>query len=190
MGDRYGLDYMDSKRAATLCVLAEVQAGLPAVLVHPTFMIGPQQGARLTSGALLSAIASGRVPGYPSGGKNYVHVADVATATVNALTMGRLGESYILGHENLTYRDAFRLMADVLGVSPPWIALPGSLVKFYGRLCEWQARFTGQLADLNGPMALIACDGHYFNCQKAISELALPQTPLRRAIEDAIKFQA
>lgn len=91
-GARYGLDYMDSKRAATDRVAAEVRAGLPAVLVHPTFMLGPLD-AKPTSEALLLELYRGRIIGYPAGGKNYVHVGDVATATVNALTQGRLGES-------------------------------------------------------------------------------------------------
>ncbi|WP_317039522.1 NAD-dependent epimerase/dehydratase family protein [Hymenobacter lapidarius] len=73
-GRRYGLDYMDSKRAATDLVLQAVaREQLPAVLVHPTFMLGPGD-AKPTSGALLLELHAGRLPGYPRGGKNYVHV--------------------------------------------------------------------------------------------------------------------
>ncbi|WP_460503869.1 NAD-dependent epimerase/dehydratase family protein, partial [Hymenobacter agri] len=123
-GRRYGLDYMDSKRAATDRVLRAVaDQQLPAVLVHPTFMLGPDD-AKPTSNALLLELYHGRLPGYPPGGKNYVHVRDVATATVNALTMGRVGESYILGHENLSYREAFARLAAVLGVPPPRWPIP------------------------------------------------------------------
>ena len=50
---------------------------------------------------------------------------------VNALTMGQIGESYILGHQNLTYRDAFGLMADVMNVAPPRLPLPPALARFY-----------------------------------------------------------
>ena len=42
----------------------------------------------------------------------------------NALTMGRIGECYILGHENLDYRVAFERMAKVLDVQPPTRLLP------------------------------------------------------------------
>lgn len=186
-GGRYGLDYMDSKRAATDRVLAETRTGLPAVLVHPTFMLGPLD-AKPTSGAMLLELARGRVPGYPPGGKNYVHVGDVATATVNALTMGRVGESYIVGNENVSYRDAFRLMAEVLNVPPPRLALPGPLVRLYGDFCDLTTLVTRQRASLNGPMARVSCDGHYFSCQKAINELALPQTPVRVAVQEAVDW--
>ncbi|TPG72082.1 NAD-dependent epimerase/dehydratase family protein [Hymenobacter nivis] len=187
-GRRYGLDYMDSKRAATDRVLAAVaREQLPAVLVHPTFMLGPGD-ARPTSGALLLELHAGRLPGYPMGGKNYVHVHDVAVATVNALTMGRVGESYILGNENLSYKEAFGLMAEILGVGPPrWPVLP-PLASFYGVVCDLKARFTGRPAQVNSAMTSVANDGHYFTPQKARLELALPQTPVSQAVADAFAW--
>ncbi|MFD2719158.1 NAD-dependent epimerase/dehydratase family protein [Hymenobacter monticola] len=187
-GQRYGLDYMDSKRAATDLVLrAAAQEQLPAVLVHPTFMLGPGD-ARPTSGALLLELRAGRLPGYPIGGKNYVHVHDVAVACVNALTEGRVGESYILGNENLSYRDAFRLMADVLGVAAPrWPLLP-PLANCYGVLSSWHASLTGRPARVNPAMIAVANDGHYFTPQKARAELGLPQTPVREAVAEAFEW--
>ena len=187
-GRCYGLDYMDSKRAATDHVLAAVsREQLPAVLVHPTFMLGPGD-AKPTSGALLLALRAGRLPGYPLGGKNYVHVSDVAVATVNALTQGRVGESYILGNANLSYREAFGLMAGVLAVAPPrWPVLP-PLAKLYGVLCDWQAALTGHPAQANSAMVAVANDGHYFTPQKARTELALPQTSIIQAVAEAFDW--
>ena len=190
-GKRYGSDYMDSKRAATDAVLRAVaEQNLPAVLVHPTFMLGPMD-SKPTSGQLLLELYRGRLIGYPPGGKNYIHVADVSMATANALTMGTIGESYILGHQNLTYRDAFRLMAGVVGVAPPRLPLPPALTWLYGAICDVQARLTGGPAMVNGTMVAIASDGHYFRSGKAITELFLPQTPVEQAVKDAFDwFQA
>lgn len=42
-----------------------------------------------------------------------------------------------------------------------------------------------RLGSLNSAMARVACDGHYFSCQKAIRELALPQTPIHNAVQEA-----
>ena len=187
-GHRYGLDYMDSKRAATDLVLRAVaDEQLPAVLVHPTFMLGPGD-AKPTSGALLLELRAGRLPGYPLGGKNYVHVHDVAVATVNALTQGRVGESYILGNENLSYKESFGLMADVLGVAAPrWPLLP-ALANCYGVLSAWKAALTGRPAQVNPAMIAVANDGHYFTPQKARTELGLPQTPVRQSMVEAFDW--
>lgn len=187
-GQRYGLDYIDSKLAATERVQQAVARWqLPAVLVHPTFMLGPHD-AKPTSNALLLELYRGQLPGYPPGGKNYVHVRDVATATVNALTHGRIGESYILGNQNLSYREAFAMMARAMAIRPPRWPIPASLARFYGTACDLQARFTGHPTQLNSAMVAVANDGHYFSVQKAVAELALPQTPIEQAIAEAFAW--
>ncbi|UOQ97639.1 NAD-dependent epimerase/dehydratase family protein [Hymenobacter sp. 5317J-9] len=187
-GQRYGLDYMDSKVTCTKMLLRAVQQEhLPAVLVHPTFMLGPGD-AKPTSNALLLELYHGRLPGYPPGGKNYVHVRDVAVATVNALTMGRVGESYILGNENLSYREAFALIAGCLQVKAPRWPIPPGLATIYGQLCDVKSRLTGRPAQLNAAMAAVANDGHYFTAHKARAELALPQTPITQAVVEAFDW--
>ncbi|TGD82269.1 NAD-dependent epimerase/dehydratase family protein [Hymenobacter wooponensis] len=187
-GHRYGLDYMDSKVAATARVLRAVrERQLPGVLVHPTFMLGPGD-AKPTSNALLLELYRGRVAGYPAGGKNYVHVQDVAYATVQALTQGRIGESYILGHLNLSYREAFRLIADTLDVQPPRWPVPAPLARLVGAASDLQATLTKRPALLNSAMTAVANDGHYFSCQKALTELDLPQTPIEHAIAEAFAW--
>lgn len=187
MGTRYGLDYMDSKKTATDRVLQAVRHGLPAVLVHPTFMLGPMD-TKPTSNEMIRALYQGQVPGYPPGGKNYVHVSDVATAIVNALTQGTVGESYILGNENLSYQEAFTMIADVVGVKPPRLAIPAFAGTLYGWLSEQKAALTGYLAKVNQAMLQIANDGHYFDVAKARTELALPQTPVRQAVAEAFTW--
>ena len=186
-GQRYGLDYMDSKRAATDLVLQAAAQGLPAVLVHPTFMLGPGD-AKPTSNALLLALHRGQVPGYPAGGKNYVHVRDVAVATVNALTHGRVGESYILGNDNLSYREAFNLIANILGVAPPRWPVPPLLARLFALGASGVARISGRPALVNPAMVAVANDGHYFSVRKAVAELGLPQTPVATAVAEAINW--
>ncbi|WP_426058695.1 NAD-dependent epimerase/dehydratase family protein [Hymenobacter sp. B1770] len=187
-GARYGLDYMDSKHAATQRVqraVAEWQ--LPAVLVHPTFMLGPGD-AKPTSNALLLELYRGRLLGYPAGGKNYVHVRDVAVATVNALNLGRVGESYILGNQNMSYQAAFSLMAHIMGVPVPRWPIPAAVAQAYGAACDLKFRLSGRPAQLNSAMVAVANDGHYFSAQKAIAELSMPQTPLEQAIREAFDW--
>jgi dihydroflavonol-4-reductase len=188
MGERYGSDYMDSKRVATDLVLQAVREdGLQALLVHPAFMIGPID-YQITSNALLLAVYRRQLAGIPAGGKNYVHVADVAVATVNALTLGRVGESYILGNENLSYREAFALMASVMHTKSPRLPVPRVLASALGWGSELVHKLTGRATALNTSMAAVASDGHYFNVSKAIDELNLPQTPIRVAIAEAFDW--
>jgi dihydroflavonol-4-reductase len=188
MGERYGLDYMDSKRAATELVMqAAHEDKLPVVLVHPTFMIGPLD-YKITSNALMLAIYRGAVLGTPRGGKNYIHVSDVAIATVNALTEGKIGESYILGNQNLSYREAFSLMADVMRVRPPKLPVLAPIAYAIGQFSDWKYKLTGKRTLLNSAMTAVANDTHYFNAAKAVKELHLPQTSVRIAMEEAFTW--
>lgn len=185
---KYGLDYMDSKYEALKLVLdAAAGRGFPALTVNPTFMIGPWD-ATPSSGTMLLKLAAGKVPGYTSGGKCWVHARDVAAAAVNALTIGRIGESYIAGNENLDYGEFFRLAAGVIGVAPPRLKMATPLVLATGALGSLGAAITGKPPLLSYTMAKIGCDGHYYDPSKARRELAMPSTPLETAVDECFRW--
>jgi len=184
----YGLDYMDSKYEAQQIVLEAVKnQQLPAIIVNPTFMLGAFD-SKPGSGAMILAICKKKVPGYSPGGKNYVYVNDVATAIVNAINKGRIGECYILGNKNLNYKEAFTLIANTVGVKPPQIKLPAYLAKTYGALSTGIAKIFKTTPTVSYNMVKIACDGHYFSVEKAIKELDLPQTPIEFAVKEAYNW--
>lgn len=183
---KYKVDYIESKKQGQEKVIAAVkEKGLDAVVVCPTFMIGPYD-SKPSSGAMIIAIAQGKLPGFSSGGKNWVYVKDVAVGVCNAMTMGRTGESYILGGENLTYVDAVKRIAAALGQKKiPKFVAPNFLLKFMGLMGSIGAAITGKPPKLTINLAKIACDGHYFSPQKAIEELKMPQTPIEIGVKEA-----
>ena len=186
--DKYGLAYITSKRKAQLRVLNAVERkGLPALVVNPTFMIGPYD-SRPSSGAMIVAAAKGKVPGYTRGGKNWVAVKDVAEGICQALEKGRIGECYIMGHQNLSYQEAFKIISGVVGRKPPAIPIPDFLAKAGGFMGSALASMTNRPPKLSYPMAWISCDGHYFSPEKAVKELQMPQTPLKIAVEEAFEW--
>ncbi len=181
---QYGLDYMDSKYQAQQYVLKAVQErNLPAIVINPTFMLGSYD-SKPGAGAMIIAIAKGKVPGYAAGGRNYVYVKDVAIAIANALAGGRLGECYIAGHENLNYREAFGKIARVVGVAPPRLFIPSWLSKLIGWLGSMYGKLTGNAPTVSLAMARISADEHYFTARKAIAELGMPQTDIEVAIRE------
>ncbi|MGZ3885235.1 MAG: NAD-dependent epimerase/dehydratase family protein [Bacteroidia bacterium] len=185
--DKYGLDYMDSKYKAQQLVLKAVKEGLPAVIVNPTFMFGPYDSMP-SSGAMILAVYNKTVPGYSPGGKNYVYVKDAATALVNALTMGRVGECYILGHENLSFREAFKKIGDTIGVPVPDRKMPAIAVKAFGLFNTLMAKAFNKRPSVSYELAVIACDHHYYSAAKAVKELNMPQTPIEVGIKEAFDW--
>ncbi len=184
LGSRYGLDYMDSKKEAHDLVMQEAKTGLPVVVVNPTFMIGPYDSTP-SSGAMIIAVAKNKLPGYAPGGRNYIFVKDAAVGIANALTMGRIGACYIIGNENMNYKEAFGKIAAVVKTKAPGVAMPKWVILLYGFLNEVVSKLTGKAPTVSLPMAKISCDDHYFSADKAVKELKLPQTSLDIAIEDA-----
>ncbi|MEL6867494.1 MAG: NAD-dependent epimerase/dehydratase family protein [Bacteroidota bacterium] len=185
---RYGLDYMDSKYEAQQLVLRACrEENLPAIIINPTFMLGPYD-SKPGAGAMILAIYQQKVPGYAVGGRNYIAAKDVAIAIANALTQGRVGECYIAGHQNMNYREAFGQIAEVVGVKAPGIKIPGSLSKIYGGLGTLYGKLTGNAPTVSLAMAQISCDEHYFSAQKAVDELQLPQTDIRIAIRESFDW--
>lgn len=187
LGHKYGMDYMDSKYNAHLLVMAAVEDGVPAVIVNPTFMLGAYD-SKPSSGTMLMAIHSKKVLGYTSGGRNFIYVNDAAVGIANALSKGRIGESYIIGNQNLTYKLAFAKMARVAQVAPPRLPFPKWAVWLYGVIGTFQGWLTNKKPTVTLPMAKISCDGHYFSAEKAVRELGLPQTPIEVGIRESLEW--
>lgn len=187
-GDMYGLDYIDSKyKAHQMVEQAVKEQGLPAVIICPTFMFGPYD-SKPSAGEMILSMYAGKIPGYAPGGKNFVHVRDVAVAIANAVDKGRIGESYIAGHQNLNYREIFQKIAQVTGARPPRLGMPGPLIKAFGRATLFFAHIFKFRPGLTYPLAHISTHGQYFTAAKAVKELDMPQTPVEEAIKEAFDW--
>ena len=99
--------------------------------------------------------------------------------------MGVIGQSYIIGNENLSYKEAFGKMGNVLGVNAPKLKIPEIGILAYGRLGSFMGRLTGKKPNVSYAMAKISCDSHYFSAAKAVRELKLPQSPIEEGIKES-----
>jgi len=185
---KHSLDYINSKKAAQDFVLGKVrQSSLPGIVVNPTFMIGAYD-KKPTSGSIIIALSKGVMPGITGGGKNWVYAKDVAVGICNALEVGRIGECYILGNENLSYAQAIPRIAKSLNKKVPKRNLPNLFIKLYGLYGSAYSSIFEKKPKMNYAMAKVACDGHYYSAEKARVELGLPQTSLEYASLDAYKW--
>lgn len=152
------------------------------VIVNPGFMVGPYD-TKPSSGALLLAGYRKPLMVSPKGGKSFIHVADAATAIVNALTMGQHGDRYLLTGENLSLRQFYRLQAKVCHYRQLVLPLPNGLLRLAGWLGDLlrHCGIATQLSSRN-VRQLMVCE--YYDNGHAVNDLAMPRTPVSRAIED------
>jgi len=185
---KYGLDYIDSKYEAQQIVLKYIEKHkLNAIIMNPTFMIGPYD-SKPGSGALILGLYNGKVPGYTRGGRNFLHVKDAAFAICNALHRGKIGECYILGNENLTYNEFNNLVGKQLNIKCPKLLIRRPFILFFGLISQFFSIITGKSPNLSYAIARISVDTHFFISEKARRELGLPQTPVSEAIIEAFEW--
>jgi dihydroflavonol-4-reductase len=187
-GYKIGLDYIDSKYEAQQRVLDAVhRRNLKALIVNPAFMIGPYD-TKPSSGALLLALFHGRILGYSAGSKSYIPVKDAAVAIANALTLGEIGQCYILSNFSMKHKEALKMMAKTIGVKPPSLYLPAWIVKLSGILASWKGRRSGNIPALSKEMAIICCGHHCYSGEKARRELLMPCSSFHSAVAECFEW--
>lgn len=180
--------YVVTKRQAEQVVAEAVARGQDALIVNPTYMIGPYD-AKPSSGRLLIEIVRRRVPGWGPGRNNLVDVRDVAVGMILAWQRGRAGERYILGGETLRYPEIGARVAAVAGVAPITRMLPRAPAMAVGALAEFGAWALRREATLNRAVVAWAfCEDFHFTWQKAASELGYSPGPIEPAIADALAW--
>jgi dihydroflavonol-4-reductase len=117
-------DYKRSKCLAEQLVLKLCQAGLPAVIVNPTTPLGPHDYKPTPTGRIVVDFLNGRMPAYVETGFNFVDVEDVAAGHLLALRKGTPGQRYLLGNQNMTFKEMLELLGQVAGRKPPRWRMP------------------------------------------------------------------
>jgi dihydroflavonol-4-reductase len=179
--------YIRSKAAGQQLILeAAEKSQIDYVVVNPSFMLGAYD-SKPSSGQIVKMSYRKRFVFVPPGGKNFVHVKDVATGICNAIEYGKNGECYLLGNENLTYDEFFKLIGKSSGFKSIYIPLPAALLKICGFVSSVFSKL-GFRSSFNWINANILCEGNYYSNKKAVKELNMPLTPVDVAVEDAISW--
>jgi dihydroflavonol-4-reductase len=137
---RFQGDYKSSKVIAEIAVLRAAARGLPAVILHPTAVVGEGDRRPTPSGGMIVHFLNGRMKAYADTVLNIVDVDDVARGHALALERGEPGDRYILGGENLHMRQLLRLLSELTGIPCPKLAIPPRLLLAAARVDEWLAR--------------------------------------------------
>jgi dihydroflavonol-4-reductase len=186
---RLRIGYMDSKRAAEEVVLDLVRRrGLPAVIVNPGTMFGSATSAGLNSELYVGNVARGRLRAYLDGGANFVGIDDVVAGHLSAAEKGRIGERYILGGENLTYRELFSRIAAAVGSEPPRWKVPPLPALFLSRLISSASAVTGREPLITPEVVKAGRRRLFYSSEKARRELGYSPRPFDAVLADTVEF--
>lgn len=156
------------------------------VVVNPTFMIG-KYDSKPSSGKIITMNYKRKFIFTPPGGKNFVHVKDVARAICNAIAFGKDRQCYLLANENLTYREFYTRLNEVTDTKRYMITLPRWLLLVAGLAGSCLIRMGFNNAVHFNNMRIL-CVKNYYGHHKARLELKMPVTPVSVAIRDAVDW--
>ena len=179
--------YKQSKWCAEQLVADAAGRGLDAVIVNPTFPIGWGDVKPTPTGAVIRDFLAGRLPAYVETGMNVVDVDDVAEGHWLAFERGRCGERYILGNANLMMRELLGELAELSGRPAPWLRLPYAVALALAHTDAVVGRLTG-CARIPLEGVRTAREIRFASSARAVRELGLPQTPVRTALEKAVRW--
>lgn len=182
--------YDRSKALGERVVREHVDAGLDAVIVNPTGIMGPVDHGPSRLGQLLCDLANGKLPALLDGGFDFVDVRDVASAVLSAGERGRRGENYIIGNAWYSLRELASLVEACTGrrapmfVSPVWMARLGvPFARALSRLQEREPAVTHESLE-------VLVSNRSISSRKARRELGHSPRPLRETVADSLRHLA
>ena len=184
---RLAMVYPHTKWLAEQEVLRALDAGLDAVILHPTAVFGPGDWKR----NLLPLFQATRgLTGFavPAGWRTVCDVRDVADAHLTAALRAAPGERFALGGESMSVRELFTAIAAVSGGRAPRAELPAGFVRLLGRALEAIATARGRAPLLSEEMALQSTLRVCVSSAKAERELGYRPRPARVSIADSASW--
>ena len=179
--------YAKTKAEATQAVLDAAAAGLDAVVVHPSGILGPYDDAGNHLVQVLRDYLRGKLPACVRGGYDLVDVRDVAAGCIRAAMRGRKGECYILSNRHYEVSDMLKLAREAGGgrklpVLPMWMAEAAvPLLGLVAKLRRQRPLYTRYSLS-----ALKSNDR--FDHDKATAELNYRPRDLRATIRDTVRY--
>lgn len=176
----------DYKKSKYLGELEALKRG--AVVVNPAAPIGPYDIKPTPTGRIVLDFIKGDLPSYIDTGLNVVHVADVAEGHWLAARKGKPGQRYILGGENLTFKQILDLLAEVTGKPAPRFKTPYAVAYAFGAVESALAGAFGFTP--RAPLDAVRMARHYmwFSSEKARRELGYAPRPAKEALRDAARY--
>lgn len=176
--------YDRSKWAGEREVHRRVNAGLDAVVVNPTGIIGPYDFAPSRMGHVFRAIRDRRLPAVVDGGFDWVDARDVAEGISSAITQGRTGENYLLSGRRLDLKNLAEIAATQAGVAPPRLTLPSWLARAWGPIGTQLARRSNSTLPVTSESLRALLNGPEVSSTKATHELGYTARPIEDTVAD------
>lgn len=183
--------YKRSKFMAEQVAIEAARGEQSVLILNPTTPIGPADLKPTPTGRIVVDFLNRKFPAYMDTGLNLVDVTEVARIHADGVqpTLGRPGERYILGGENLTLKQILDKMSAITGLPSPTMKVPHAVAMAFAFFDE---TVTGKIRGRE-PRATVEAvrmgrKKMYASSAKAERELGFRKVPVYEALRAAIEW--
>lgn len=180
--------YDRSKSEAEKIVRAANCEKLETVVLNPTSIIGPGDYKPSLIGRTMINLYKKKIPALVSGGYDFVDVRDVAEAAVNAITMARPGEKYLLSGKWHSIRDFGDFFSEMSGVKRPRFICPLWLASASVPIARPFLNEEIKVVFNHQTIEILACSNRNICSAKAQKELGFKSRHVSESIKDAVQW--
>ena len=181
--------YKRSKFLAEQEAIQAARAGQQVIILNPTTPIGSQDVKPTPTGRIVVDFLNRKFPAYVDTGLNLVDVSEVARTHCAALELGRAGERYILGGENLTLKQILDKMSAITGLPSPTMKVPHAVAMTFAFFDEMvTGRILGREPRATVEAVRMGKKKMFASSAKAERELDFRIVPVYEALRSAIDW--
>ncbi len=183
--------YKRSKFLAEQVAIEAARSGQSVLILNPTTPIGSGDLKPTPTGRIVVDFLNRKFPAYVDTGLNLVDVREVARTHADGVSpsLGRPGERYILGGENLTLKQILDKMSAITGLPSPTMKVPHSVAMVFaffdetitGKIRGKEPRATVEAVRMGKKMM-------FASSAKAERELGFRNVPVYQALRCAIDW--
>lgn len=185
-------DYEVSKHMAELLVKEYNARGLTGVIVSPSRVYGPGLATygngvnRFMNNFLRRGYYF--VPTCDEVTSNYVYIDDVIRGHILAMELGRGGEKYILGGENVSFREFTRIIKAHAQNNGKFFRIPKSIIKATAMTSQLKAWIRNESPELTPKVVERLFQNFAFSSDKAVAELGYTITSFDDGVKHTISY--
>lgn len=180
--------YKKSKYYAEQEAVKANQLGQDIVIVNPSTPIGAWDIKPTPTGETIVRFLQRRMPFYVDTGLNLIDVRDVAWGHLLALEKGQKGDRYILGNQNLTLKQILDKLAAIADLPAPKKQIPYWIPYTVAWIEEKILAPLGKKPSISLDGVKMSRQKMFYNPNKAITQLGLPQSSVDLALEEAVNW--
>jgi len=185
-GSTAPVNYVRSKALAEREVHKGIAAGLSAVIVNPSNILGRYDTRNWSR--MFRLIQQRRLPAVPAGGGSFCHAREVARAHIAAAERGVIGQNYLLGGAQASYLSLAQEMSHLLGQQRRIFSLHPRLLYGYAWIEERLAPLFRRPPEITSEAVHLLSYNIYCSSRKAERELAYRPQPIETMLQDCYEW--